>query len=441
MNENLAEIQQWYKKDPSLLVAEKAAMAKAFPNFVLEQIGDGRLAWTGTLTPGIWKGFWAKNDSDRQTWEVMAVYQKNHPQKQIGSSVKVFLLYPTLDIVIKQIGWTPRHLLYDPISNQKYLCTAHAEDVKIGETNTSAATVLLWTQKWLTAFELVMTGDLSKEDFQGKGLWGVAQMVATAENGISQMYKRGLKQMENAKTKVEYLQAADIFQSLFNSLDACINTSSVDKNKCLEQAKKCLALAEQCKDDDSKDQTLENNNNESDSVNSEKKKVNADEFCQAMKKNLTEIEQFYNCLKLAEQGDVEAQVNVGGMCFNGKGIGRNYQEAYKWYMKAAEQGHAIAQNNLGAIYFLGLGVLKNYEEAFKWYKKAAEQGHAEAQHHLGDMYFKGQGVQQNLAEAKIWLKKAADQGFTDAQNLLKKIEADEENDNAGEVTHGNADKQ
>jgi len=163
----LAVALQWYEKDPSLLVAEKAAMAKAFPNFQLEQIGDGRLAWTGTLTPGIWKGFWAAEDdlSARQTWEVMAIYENNHPHQQMGSSVKVFLLYPTIETVIEQIGWTPHHLLSDPISGQKYLCTARAEDVKVGETSTSAASVLAWAMRWLMSFELVMTGDLSKELF------------------------------------------------------------------------------------------------------------------------------------------------------------------------------------------------------------------------------------------------------------------------------------
>ena len=167
----LAVALQWYEKDPSLLVAEKAAMAKAFPNFQLEQIGDGRLAWTGTLTPGIWKGFWAAEDdfSARQTWEVMAIYENNHPNQQMGSSVKVFLLYPTIETVIEQIGWTPHHLLYDPISNKKYLCTARAEDVKVGETSTSAASVLAWAMRWLMSFELVMTGDLSKELFNTPG--------------------------------------------------------------------------------------------------------------------------------------------------------------------------------------------------------------------------------------------------------------------------------
>ena len=50
----------------------------------------------------------------------------------------------------------------------------------------------------------------------------------------------------------------------------------------------------------------------------------------------------------------------------------------------ADQGDAEAQNNLGLRYYNGEGVTKDYAEAVKWYRKAAEQGHAEAQFNLGN---------------------------------------------------------
>ena len=53
--------------------------------------------------------------------------------------------------------------------------------------------------------------------------------------------------------------------------------------------------------------------------------------------------------------------------------GRNYAEAVKWYRKAAEQGNANAQKNLGVCYEKGLGVSKDQAEADKWFHKAAEQ--------------------------------------------------------------------
>jgi len=52
----------------------------------------------------------------------------------------------------------------------------------------------------------------------------------------------------------------------------------------------------------------------------------------------------------------------------------------------AEQGDADAQNNLGVRYATGEGVTQDKVEAAKWYRKAAEQGNAYAQCNLGDSY-------------------------------------------------------
>ena len=43
---------------------------------------------------------------------------------------------------------------------------------------------------------------------------------------------------------------------------------------------------------------------------------------------------------LAEQGDAEAQYNLGVMYDNGQGVAQDYAEAVKWYRRAAEQGDA-----------------------------------------------------------------------------------------------------
>jgi TPR repeat protein len=60
--------------------------------------------------------------------------------------------------------------------------------------------------------------------------------------------------------------------------------------------------------------------------------------------------------------------------------------------KKAEQGDPQAQNDLGVKYALGQGVPQDEAEAVKWYRKAAEQGDANAQFSLGAMYGIGQGV-------------------------------------------------
>lgn len=152
-------INQWYEKDPYLLEAEKAAMAKAFPFFTLEKMDDGRLAWIGQLSPGV------VADS---VWNIMAVYNNNHPKQVMGSSVRVYLISPDINDLIEGMGWAPTHLLRDS-DNQLYLCTAEADDIKVGKKVTSAASVVGWAVKWLLAFELVLTGDLPKEKFNEHG--------------------------------------------------------------------------------------------------------------------------------------------------------------------------------------------------------------------------------------------------------------------------------
>ena len=124
---------------------------------------------------------------------------------------------------------------------------------------------------------------------------------------------------------------------------------------------------------------------------------------------------------LAENGDTEAQFNLGTMYAFGYGVAQDYKEAVKWYRKAAEQGDVAAQYNLGLAYTLGHGIVQDYKEAVKWYRKAAEQGLAEAQYNLGVMYDKGRGIAQDYKEAVKWYSKAAEQGLSEAQRELGRM--------------------
>ena len=155
---------QWYENDPALLEAEKAAMHKCFPGFTLDKLDDGRLYWIGELTPGIYE----TKFHERKTYTVMAVYNNNHPQQVMGSSVRIYPVLPDVDDLINMCGFRPYHLLRDSQDNL-YLCTNEAGNVATGATTTSAASVLAWAVKWLMSFELVLTGDLKKEKFNEHG--------------------------------------------------------------------------------------------------------------------------------------------------------------------------------------------------------------------------------------------------------------------------------
>ena len=121
----------------------------------------------------------------------------------------------------------------------------------------------------------------------------------------------------------------------------------------------------------------------------------------------------------AEQGNSQAQYNLGASYYNGDGVPQDYEQALWWFRKAAEQGHADAQYMLGVIYYKGRrGVPQDYEQALWWSRKAAEQGHADAQRILGVIYYRGDGVPQDHEQALWWSRKAAEQGHADAQFVL-----------------------
>ena len=102
------------------------------------------------------------------------------------------------------------------------------------------------------------------------------------------------------------------------------------------------------------------------------------------------------------------------------------ETAVRWYTLSAEQGDEDAQLNLGVMYDSGQGVLENDETAVKWYALAARQGLAEAQTNLGVMYQNGHGVTMDIDRAYMWHNIAA-YGGNDLGNQNKKALASEMN--------------
>src|SRR5689334_13332528 len=84
----------------------------------------------------------------------------------------------------------------------------------------------------------------------------------------------------------------------------------------------------------------------------------------------------------AEQGNTDAQCNLGGCYEYGIGVEKDEQKAVEWYQKAAELGNARAHYCLGCCYENGIGVEKNERKAVEWYQKAAELGNGLALNHF-----------------------------------------------------------
>ena len=97
----------------------------------------------------------------------------------------------------------------------------------------------------------------------------------------------------------------------------------------------------------------------------------------------------------AEQGDTEAQFNLGIIYAKGIGVEKDAAKSFEWIHKAAEQGNVVAQGLVGWMYDIGDGVNENRVEAAKWYLKAAEQGDIVSENNLALLYDNGDGVPQN----------------------------------------------
>jgi TPR repeat protein len=77
---------------------------------------------------------------------------------------------------------------------------------------------------------------------------------------------------------------------------------------------------------------------------------------------------------LAEQGDADAQVNLGVLYDNGQGVPKDYKTAVYWFRLSANQGNAMAQSKLGLMYERGNGVPQDVVLAQKWYILGAANG-------------------------------------------------------------------
>ena len=115
----------------------------------------------------------------------------------------------------------------------------------------------------------------------------------------------------------------------------------------------------------------------------------------------TQAQQWFQ--KAADQGDPEGDLALGELYFKPRGIGRDFDMAQKYFEAAAQQGLAQAQYKLGAMYAYGEGTrFQDFSKAAEWLTRAANQNHALAQLELGDLYFNGQGVGQSAEDAYVW---------------------------------------
>ena len=59
------------------------------------------------------------------------------------------------------------------------------------------------------------------------------------------------------------------------------------------------------------------------------------------------------CIKLAEEDELKAQLYLGKIYSRGRRVQKDYQKALKWYKKASEKDDLEAKCNLAVLYMDG----------------------------------------------------------------------------------------
>jgi TPR repeat protein len=127
---------------------------------------------------------------------------------------------------------------------------------------------------------------------------------------------------------------------------------------------------------------------------------------------------FGRTLADAQGGNPESLYELGNMYTKGIGVDVDYGKAISAYEQSAGQGYTKASYRLGLLYYGGEAVPADMKSAFKWFKSAATNNYPAAQYYLGKMYAAGQGTGKDITLALEWLSKAVDGGFDQARGAM-----------------------
>lgn len=121
---------------------------------------------------------------------------------------------------------------------------------------------------------------------------------------------------------------------------------------------------------------------------------------------------------LAENGDADAQFNLGQAYRLGRGVPVNLAVAQTWLTRSAGKGHVDAQTTLGLLLFDS----GDRETGIRWLGSAAEKGDPRAMLVYGTALFNGDGIKRNPVLAYAYVSRAAAQGLAPAKATLEEMD-------------------
>ncbi|HEY5720070.1 MAG TPA: tetratricopeptide repeat protein, partial [Gammaproteobacteria bacterium] len=123
----------------------------------------------------------------------------------------------------------------------------------------------------------------------------------------------------------------------------------------------------------------------------------------------------------ARADDPRSMFSLGALFATGKGVEKDTEFAYSWFLRAAEAGLTQAQYNVGLMLEEGNGVDRNPQQARTWYERAARNGLVEAQMALGTLLWGGRGIEADTDASLQWFRQAAERGYLPAAQRLAQI--------------------
>ncbi|MDH5217483.1 MAG: SEL1-like repeat protein, partial [Gammaproteobacteria bacterium] len=123
-------------------------------------------------------------------------------------------------------------------------------------------------------------------------------------------------------------------------------------------------------------------------------------------------------LPAAEEGDMEAQYNLGFMYETGWGVGIDEKMAANWYKEASDLQHDMAQLRLGMMYVVGSGVSKDIDQGVELLRLAAENGNRVAEVLVQEVFDNDDARALDVNRIIRGLRRSVDDGEQQALNTL-----------------------
>ncbi|WP_353117248.1 tetratricopeptide repeat protein [Nitratidesulfovibrio sp.] len=105
----------------------------------------------------------------------------------------------------------------------------------------------------------------------------------------------------------------------------------------------------------------------------------------------------------AKSGDPRAQLQLGMLHEEGRGVPQDLRRAEALYRQAIAKGDANAMNQLAVLIDSGRSSSSDRGEAVRLFRKAAEKGNGLAAYNLGLMLREGRGTRKDWPQAAYWL--------------------------------------